>query len=124
MRFLLDSVILSDHFNGIRPATEFVADHAAELALSVITRAEVLTGFDKEAETLALGLLDGFVTLPLTRDIADLSARLHRARRWKLPDALQAAMALHHGLVLVTRNTRDFPEGGSGELEVMVPYRI
>ncbi len=124
MRFLLDSVILIDHFNGIRPATEFVADHAAELALSVITRAEVLTGFDEEAETLALGLLDGFVTLPLTRDIADLSARLRRARRWKLPDALQAAMALHHGLVLVTRNTRDFPEGSSGELEVMVPYRI
>ena len=36
-------------------------------------------------------------------------------------DSLIAATALHHGLTLVTRNTRDFKSGKA--LKVVVPYR-
>lgn len=122
MNYLLDSVILIDHFNGIAPATTFVSDHAAACGLSVITRAEVLTGFPREEEHLALALLDAFPTLPLTAEIADTAARLRRVRRWKLPDAIQAAFAKHHDLTLVTRNTRDF--GTEDEIAVLVPYRL
>jgi predicted nucleic acid-binding protein len=88
----------------------------------VITRAEVLTGFSDGAESLALQLLDVFPTLPITVDIADNAARLRRTQRWKLPDAIQAAVAQHHELTLVTRNTRDFRAGGG--IEVWVPYRL
>jgi predicted nucleic acid-binding protein len=63
-----------------------------------------------------------FQTLPISTDIADHAARLRRSERWKLPDALQAAMAIRHELVLVTRNTRDFQP--SGKVEVLVPYRL
>ena len=38
MRYLLDSVILIDHFNGIERATEFLGSEAGECAISVITR--------------------------------------------------------------------------------------
>src|SRR5262245_51383708 len=48
LRLLLDSVILIDHFNGRPEATRYLASIAGEAALSVITRAEVLTGFDAE----------------------------------------------------------------------------
>ncbi|MGM0558773.1 MAG: PIN domain-containing protein, partial [Myxococcota bacterium] len=41
--------------------------------------------------------------------VADLAARLRRDHGWKLPDALQAAVARAHNLVLATRNIRDFP---------------
>ncbi|NKI33619.1 type II toxin-antitoxin system VapC family toxin [Wenzhouxiangella sp. XN79A] len=122
MKYLLDSVILIDHFNGIASATTFVSDHAAACALSVITRAEVLTGFSKESEPLALAVLNAFPTLPLTTEIADSAARLRRIQRWKLPDAIQAAFAKHHDLTLVTRNTRDFQDGD--EVAVLVPYRL
>ena len=122
MRYLLDSVILIDHFNGVEPATTFLAEHGSACALSVITRAETLAGFDDEAEPLARALLDSFTALPITADIADLAARLRRRQRWKLPDAIQAAVAIHHALTLVTRNTRDFPP--AGEPPVLVPYRI
>lgn len=48
VRRLLDSVILIDHFNGIDAATQFIASEHQGIALSPITRAEVLTGFDED----------------------------------------------------------------------------
>jgi predicted nucleic acid-binding protein len=47
---------------------------------------------------------------------------LRRTERWKLPDAFQAAIAIQHGLTLVTRNTRDFQPGR--EPAVLIPYRL
>lgn len=122
MSYLLDSVIVIDHFNGIECATTFLAENGSASAISVITRAEVLTGFDASTEPLARELLDTFPTLPITAEIADRAASLRRTEHWKLPDALQAAIALQHGMILVTRNTRDFRS--HGDLEVLVPYRV
>lgn len=70
----------------------------------------------------ALELLDLFPTLPLTAETADAAAALRRTRRLKLPDAFQAAVALHNDLTLVTRNSRDFQPGGKPE--VLIPYRL
>lgn len=123
MRYLLDSVILIDHFNNVEAATTFLAEHGSECAISVITRAEVLAGFTLRTESLARELLDVFPHLPITSEIADLAASLRRSEHWKLPDALKAAVAVQHGLVLVTRNTRDFRVGGK-KVEVVVPYRV
>ncbi len=122
LKYLVDSVILIDHFNGIDPATRFIADHHSEIALSVITRAELLTGFDVDTGMMVAGLLDRFPNLPIDQPIADLAARLRRQFRWKLPDALQAAVARYHGISLVTRNTRDFQPDRHDF--VVVPYRI
>ncbi len=122
MKLLLDSVIVIDHLNGIEPATRYLSAHGADCAVSVITRAEVLAGFGDPNVALARELLDLFPTLPITLDIADLAARLRCSERWKLPDAFQAALAMHHGLALVTRNTRDFRSGS--DLEVVVPYGV
>ncbi len=122
MKFLLDSVILIDHFNGIDAATRFIAENYRKVALSLITRAELLTGFEAETAEMVAGLLDRFPNLPIEKPIADAAARLRRRHGWKLPDAFQAAVARHHGLILVTRNTRDFdPERYDF---VSVPYTI
>ena len=66
MIHLLDSVILIDHFNGLEKATSFINRVHSRSAISVITRAEVLVGFEREAERdLALALLDSFTHLSL-----------------------------------------------------------
>jgi predicted nucleic acid-binding protein len=122
LKYLVDSVIVIDHLNGIISATEFLADHAPHCAVSVITRAEVLAGCDEATSQPAAGLLNHFPALPVTLDIADLAARLRRSERWKLPDAIQAAIAIEHRLTLVTRNTRDFQPGKNPE--VLIPYVI
>lgn len=121
MKYLLDSVILIDHFNGIGAASAFLAGHGDACSVSVITRAEVLAGFTLRTEPLARNLLDHFDTLPIDIETADMAAAMRRTRRFKMPDALQAALAVRHGLVLVTRNTRDFRTGG--KLKVLVPYK-
>lgn len=105
---LLDSCILIDHFNGHRRATGYLAAVEEEAAVSVITRAEVLAGFDTVKAGIAAGLLDRFPTFAIEVQVADLAAQLRRQFRWKMPDALQAALAQYHGLLLATRNTRDF----------------
>jgi predicted nucleic acid-binding protein len=113
-------VIFIDHFRGHEEATRWLAAHGRESALSVLTRAEVLAGFDARDTAAATGLLDRFPALGIDRPIADLAAALRREHRWKIPDALQAALASYHGLTLATRNTRDFsPERYSF---VVVPY--
>lgn len=109
VEFLLDSVILIDRFNGFPEAREFISEIGTEAVLSVVTRAEVLVGFDAESQGAAARSLDRFPLLEITKPIADLAASLRRENGWKLPDAFQAALAQHYGLRLVTRNTRDCP---------------
>lgn len=122
MRVLLDSVILIDHFNGLTEASAYLVETQGRSVVSVITRAEVLTGVKGPEEELAKRLLDRFPTLSIDREAADEAAVLGRAHRWKLPDAFQAALAQRHGLKLATRNQRDFPPE---DFEfVVVPYRV
>src|SRR5436309_5213789 len=119
---LVDSVIMIDHFNGIRTATDYLWEMQGKLAISVITRAEVLTGFESKERQLARRLLDRFPILIIDRPIADLAATLRRQNRWKMPDAMQAALAKHHKLKLATRDTDDFPP--RRYRFVTVPYSI
>lgn len=122
MRWLVDSVIFIDHFNGINAATKFIADECENIALSPITRAEVLVGFDDNRLRVAVELLDQFPTLPITTIEADVAASLRRSERWRLPDALQAAVAQCNRLDLVTRNMKDFPPDRYDF--VKVPYTL
>jgi predicted nucleic acid-binding protein len=120
--YLIDSVVLIDHFNGVGAATGFLLDHRDALSISVITRAEVLTGFDAAAEAQARAFLDRFTTHALSAADADLAASLRREHRWKLPDALQAAVAINRGLLLVTRNTKDFDPARHAFVHVPYPF--
>jgi predicted nucleic acid-binding protein len=120
LSILLDSVILIDHLNGVVAATSYLR-LTERASISVITRAEVLSGVDSESRANVERLLERYVTLPLDREAADLAAELRRAHRWKLPDAFQAALAQRHGLRLATRNTKDFP---ASLPFVIVPYSI
>ena len=109
MTMLLDSVIIIDHFNQIKPAKDFLESVLSISAISVITRAEVLTGFkEHKSREKAIEFLELFPLLDITKPIADLAAILRQQHGWKLPDALQAAVAQHHKLKLATRNTKDF----------------
>ena len=56
---LLDSVIMIDHFNAVPAATSYLSEMQGKLAISVITRAEVLAGF--EGNLVALWSLSPFL---------------------------------------------------------------
>ena len=120
---LLDSVILIDHFNGQPKAGRFLASlNPDSIAISVITLAELLVGFDPETEEKARLLLNQFQVLPIESRIAEKAASLRLQYGWKLPDAFQAALALHHRLLLSTRNTKDFDPRKHPFVEI--PYKL
>jgi len=59
--------------------------------------------------------------IELDRAVAERAVTLHRQHRVKLPDAIVWASARVHAMLLVTRDTRDFPEDDPG---VRVPYTL
>ena len=119
---LLDSCILIDHFNGKPQARKYLAEYWKECMTSAITRAEVMAGFDTAGREQAVRFLDQFSVINIDTKIADFAADLRRLHRWKLPDAIQAAVALSENLQFATRNTKDFaPEVHSF---VIVPYQL
>lgn len=120
---LLDSVILIDHLNGISAATEWLAREGWDrMAISAITRAEVMAGAAPEEIVHIGNLLDSFPCLSLDAGTADRAASIRRKKRLRLPDAFQAALAEMHHLKLITRNTRDF---STEEFDyVVIPYRL
>ncbi|MFQ6079555.1 MAG: PIN domain-containing protein [Thermodesulfobacteriota bacterium] len=123
LKALLDSVILIDHFNNVPEASQFILDLIpGETAISVITRAEILVGFESSKITLVKAFLDQYETLPIDKTAADEAADLRRTHGWKLPDALQAALATLHRLRFYTRNTKDFDPRKHPFVEI--PYRI
>jgi len=120
---LLDSVILIDHFNNIAEASRFIASlDPGKTAISVITYAEILVGFEGETAEEAKVLLNHYEILSIDTIIAEKTAELRRRYGWKLPDAFQAALALHHRLRLCTRNTNDFNPKKHSFVEV--PYKL
>lgn len=121
-KYLVDTVIIIDHLNGIKKATDWLVKNSeGNAVISVITRAEVLSGAEENEKSSISSLLDKFECLSITKEISDIAAELRQKNGWKLPDALQAALTKKNNLLLVTRNTKDF----SPELDfVNIPYKI
>jgi len=118
--YLIDTDWIIDVLHGNARATQTLLDLAPEgLAVSLITYGELYEGahFARNRQDALAGLrifLDGKNLLPLTIDIMERFAvvrgQLTRPVRQQIGDMdlLIAATALHHDLVLLTRNRRDF----------------
>ncbi len=120
---LLDSVILIDHFNNISAATMFIAGlNPAKTAISVISYAEILVGFDSESAEKAKVLMAHYEVLTIDKAIAEEAAILRRRYGWKLPDAFQAALAIFHRVRLCIRNIKDFDPQKHAFVEI--PYEL
>ena len=100
---LLDTDVFVDHLRGARR----LKPGQDRILYSGVTRCELFAGRDADEEAVQR-LLEVFEELAVDRPIAERGGRLRRAGGIRTPDALIAATALEHKLVLVTRNTRDF----------------
>jgi predicted nucleic acid-binding protein len=65
--------------------------------------------------------LVGFEVYAFDLEVAAIAWRLRRQYRMRLPEAAIWATAKRTGTLLVTRNTRDFPEG---EPDIRFPYCV
>jgi predicted nucleic acid-binding protein len=121
MKALFDTNILVDYLNGVEESRTEI-DRAGERLISIITWMEVLAGTHDEAEEDVVDMfLRDFRVVDLTRRVAREAITIRRTRRIRLPDAIVWASARTESALLVTRNTKDFPEADPG---VRVPYTI
>jgi predicted nucleic acid-binding protein len=120
VKALFDTNILIDYLNAIPEAREEL-NRYTERAISIVTWMEVMVGAEGRLEAPTRSFLDGFETIGLDARIAERAVSLRREHRIKLPDAVTWASAQVNGMLLVTRNTKDFPAGDPG---VRAPYVI
>lgn len=117
MKLLLDSTVLIDALRRDRTRWEMLANLAAaehQLASTAINLAEVYVGLRgrevEEFETLA-GSIEWYSITPAIGRRGGLlrGEWLKRGRTIGLDDAIIAAVAIEHGLPLLTDNRKDFP---------------
>ncbi len=120
MKALFDTNILIDYLNGIEAAKEEIKRYP-HIAISLVTWMEVMVGAKSEEEAAIRRFLARFALIPLNTNIAERAVDIRRATKIRLPDAIiRASVELEHAL-LVSRNTKDFPED---EPWVRVPYKL
>lgn len=114
--YLLDSNVLIQHLRGHAPTTDLLGRLAlnGQLGVAAISRTEVLAGMRTHEEGATLHFLNALACYPLDLAVADCAGALIREYRrtgttLDVPDAVIAATALHHDLVLLTYNPRHFP---------------
>jgi predicted nucleic acid-binding protein len=121
VKAVVDTNILIDYLNGSAKAKKEL-NSFEELYVSLITWTEVLVGAaEGEEESEIREFLRRFKVQAVDEGIAERAVVIRRKENIRLPDAVIWATAQQLGLLLVTRNTRDFPVKHPG---IRIPYRI
>ena len=117
---VFDTNIVIDALNGLQAADDEYLLYK-RVFVSLITWIEVMVGAEQDDQTAKMFMQNSFTILPITQEVAERAVLLRQERRIKLPDAIIQATAQVHHAVLVTRNSKDFPEGTAG---VRLPYQL
>jgi len=121
MNVVVDTNIVIDYLNGSKKARREL-DSFDTIFISLISWMEILVGAAKgDEESEIREFLRRFRVHPVDEAVAERAVSIRRGNNLRLPDATIWATAQQLGLLLVTRNTRDFPRDHPG---IRVPYRI
>ena len=120
VKALLDTNVLIDALKGF-PQARAELERYENPAISIITWMEVMVGAETAVAPATQAFLAGFTLIALDDKIAARAVALRKQHRIRLPDAIIWAPAQTRNMLLVTRNTKDFP---AGDPAVRMPYRL
>lgn len=126
-RYLIDTNVISHLFSDKLPneGKDFVKNIVnTDFIISVAVEIEILTYHELPDK---LPLIEEFINLatilPLDKSVTQTAIQLRRnQRKLKLGDAIIAATALVHTLILITNNTKDF--SSIKGLQIIDPHTI
>ena len=115
--YLLDTSVIVDAMNGRRNRRELLSAllrHGKALTCCTINIIEVYTGMRPAEEAATAEFLGSLGYYEVTRPIARSAGQLRydwarKGQTLSLADSTIAAVALAHGLMLMTDNNRHFP---------------
>src|SRR6266487_3402376 len=123
MPYLIDSDVVIDHLADVPAATELLEQLASDgIAVSIITYMEAYQGVLRSPHPIRArkqfaAFLETVPVLPFSPDSAKRCAQLRETlhsegKRVKARalDLMTAAIAIEHGLTLVTRNVADYTD--------------
>lgn len=107
IKYLLDTNFILGLLKATPEVLATVTDRdlsASSCAYSAVTRMELLgyPNITSDEELLIADRLSNFTYLPISAEVENLAIALRRTRKLKLPDAVIAATAIHHGMELLT----------------------
>jgi predicted nucleic acid-binding protein len=110
--YLVDTNAVIDYLGKKLPAAGMIFMNGVingSPKVSVVSKIEVL-GFNAPAEhyQLLVNFMNDVTILDLTNEIVEKTIEVRKKYKTKLPDAIIAATAVVHKLVLISRNTTDF----------------
>lgn len=124
--YLIDTNVVICVLKGNLPAKTLsrivpLFEHAPNF--SVINKIELLshTDADEEENLKVQTLIDKSTVHHLNDSVIEMTIRVRKKYSMKLPDAVIAATAIIHNLILATRNTKDFEK--IVELEIYNPFQ-
>jgi predicted nucleic acid-binding protein len=122
----MDTNVVSEYFSAsFPPSGMLLMDGAIDNTpnISVITRIELLSWKTTEdTEQKVKNFIDDSLVLHISEDVILKSVSIRRGQKIKTPDAIVAATALAHGLILITNNEKDFK--GVNGLRIVNPYTV
>ncbi len=119
LKALFDTNLLVECLAGVEQAGDEI-DRYQLRSVSRIVWIELLVGAKSpEIEARRRLFLDQFTLLEIDETISQETILIRRRTRLKLPDAIILATARVHGLLLVTRNARDFSRD---DPDIRIPY--
>lgn len=123
--YLIDTNMLIYYLEGEQAAVSFLRAQWGHLAISSITWMETLSyPFSADDEVIVRAFLHEFRLIEISFPVMELSVKIRRTKKMKLPDAIIAASAVHHDLILVTRNIRSRKRGQTSFLQNQVPPKF
>lgn len=124
MNYLFDTNVVIYLLNNRLPQSALNKLSSVIAELSLITKIELL-GYHKitmPQQQAIENFIVSSILHPITEDIADRSIIIRKQFNIKTPDAIIAATAMEHNLVLLTHNTNDFAKVAG--LQIADPYLI
>ena len=107
--YLIDTNIIIYYLEGEQDAVSFLRTHRGKLSISPITWMETLSyPFSADEEQVVRAFLQEFRLVEISSPVMELSVKIRRMKKMKLPDAIIASSAIQNDLILVTRNIKDF----------------
>jgi predicted nucleic acid-binding protein len=113
--YLVDTGILVRHLRGRKAVVRLLRELGSRdrLAISAVTRTEILAGMRRSEDRSTRRLLARLETVPVDREIADRAGTLIRRARGRgrtlhVVDALIGATAAQQGITLLTLNIAHF----------------